>query len=254
MRRLFCTILSVAMLAPSVAESARVKGVVRRAKQPRTTETLGYTVTQVAAPAKRAEQEETDVVVFLRAKESKVLPKASEHLKMTIRGLQIVPEIAGCEVDAQVILVNEEAQPLSIVIGSDNLGVLKPNEERTYTCTAIKGNADSEQRLVRVKEWPHIRGTIHIGDLGIVAAPDARGAFDLNAVEGQYVLRVVGPLGVLEEKEVEVSRSDVDVGTIDLRPPDQRTEPPASLPPPVKPRPPPPPRPQPEEETEGGEE
>ena len=236
--------LTVAKLSPGVADAARVRGTIKRAKVQPSTETLGYTVTQVAAKAKALEQEEADVVIFLRAKESKPLPKAPE-LKMTMRGLSIVPAITGCEVDAQVILLNEESEPLTVMIGDENLGVLKPNEERTYTCSQIKGNAESELRPVRVKEWPHMRGILHIGDLGVVGAPDARGSFELNAVEGQYVLRVLGAMGALVEKEVEVAKSDVDVGTIDLRPPDQRIDPP-------KPKPPPPP-PSEDEEGEEGE-
>jgi hypothetical protein len=169
---------------------------------------------------------------------------------MRFRGLEIVPEISGCEVDAQVILVNEQSDPLTVSVGDENLGVLKPGEERTYTCTAIKGNAEFELRPVRVKEWPHMRATIHLGDLGVVAQPDARGSFELNAVEGQYVLRVVGVLGNVAEKEVEVAKSDVDVGTIDLRPPDQRVVEPKPEPTP-KPRP--PPRQPVDEEEEGDE-
>jgi hypothetical protein len=242
------------MLAPNVAEPARVKGNVRRAKPEPTSETIGYTVAQVAARAKSLDAEEADVVIFLRANKSGVLPKPTEHLKMTIRGLRIEPEVAGCEVDAQVLLVNEESTPVTVLIGEDNLGVLKPNEERTYTCTAIKGNAESELRTVRVKEWPHMRAAIHIGDLGVVASPDARGSFELNAVEGQYVLNVVGMNGPMAKKDVEIVKSDVDVGTIDLRPDSQKTE--AAPPPPAVPSRPKPKKPKPpvEEESEEGDE
>jgi hypothetical protein len=264
MRRLFCTTLALAMLVPAAAEPAKVKGTVRRARVQRSIDTLGYTVTQVAAPAKSLEQEDAEVVIFLRAKESKVLPKATEHLKMTFRGLEIIPEISGCEVDAQVVLLNQEPEPLTVMIGDDNFGVLKPNEERTYTCTAIKGNAESELRPVRVKEWPHIRGTIHVGDLGLTAQPDARGSFELNAVEGQYVLKVVAAMGGVAEKEVTVAKSDVDVGTIDLRSPEQRAldqraseprvpEPRGETPVAPKPRPPPPPPEEEPEDVEGDE-
>jgi hypothetical protein len=252
MRRLFCTILTAAMLAPSVAETARVRGSVRRAKPETTSETLGYTVAQVAGPSKSLDAAEADVVTFLRAKKSGVLPKPTQHLKMTIRSLRIEPEVSACEVDAQVILVNEESHPVTVMIGDESLGVLKPNEERTYTCTAIKGNAESELRTVRVKEWPHMRAAIHIGDLGLVAAPDQRGSFELNAVEGQYVLNVVGVNGPLLKKEVELAKTDVDVGTIDLRPDSQKSEPapPPAAPPPPKPKRPKPPVEEEEEPTE----
>jgi hypothetical protein len=249
MRRLFCTILTLALLVPTAAESARIRGTVRRARAVRTSETLGYTVTQVAASAKSVSERRADVVIFLRAKESKVIPKATEHPKVSIRGLRLVPEISACEVDGQILFLNEEEAPLTLMVGDDDLGALKPNEERTYTCTAIKGSAESELRAVRVKEWPHIRGAIHIGDLGVVATPDERGVFELNAPEGLYVLTIVGAMGALHERELEVKKSDIEVGAIDLRPEDQRNEPP----PPVRTKPRPPPALD-EEEEEGEDE
>jgi hypothetical protein len=244
MRRLFCITVAAVLLAPSAAESARVKGSVRRAHVEVSNETIGYTLTPVAGKSKSVEAQESDVVIFLRANKSGVLPKPTEHLKMSIRGLRLEPEVSGCEVDGQVTLVNEESTPLSVLIGDDNLGVLKPNEERTYACTGIKGNAESEMRDVRVKEWPHMRGAILIGDLGVVAAPDAKGSFELNAVEGTYVLSVFGMNGPVAKKDVEVSKSDVDVGALDLRPEAERAEaapppPAAAVAKPKRPKPPP---------------
>lgn len=241
MRRLFSTLLLAVLLAgPSVTRAARVKGTVVRKSVELQDETLGYTVTQIAAPSEAMDEREQPVALFLKVKTSLPLPPPEEHLEMRIQGLRLVPEIATCAVDAKVTLVNEDPAPVTFMVGDEEVAKLGPNERGAYGCKEITNGNSSELRPVRVKEWPHIRGAIFVGEVGVVGVPDERGSFVMNAPKGQYLLQVVSWERVLETRDVEVTKGDVDVGRIDLRPEDQRTEPPPPPPQRVRRRPPPP--------------
>lgn len=247
MRRLFSTFtLAVLVAGPMSARAARVKGTVVRRTVETQDETLGYTVTQVAAPAERMAEQKQSVALFLKVKTSLPLPPPEEHLEMRIRGLRITPDVSACAVDAKVTVVNDDPTPMTVMVGDEELGKLAPKESRAYDCSEITTGDSSEARVVRVREWPHVRGSIFVGEVGIVAMPDERGAFEIDAPKGQYLLQVVSRDQVLETRDVEVTRGDVDVGRIDLRPEDQQTEPPPPPPPPKRPvrRPRPPPSPE----------
>ncbi len=202
--------VAAALLAPETASAAPVRGRVKSAPRTQGSEQLGYTRTRVAAASERMTQMTQDVALFLKVEESLPIPKPEAHLMMEFKGLQLVPDVATCAVDATVVLKNSEAQDVTILIGKDEVR-LAAGATHEYECTV--GDA---QRRVRVKEWPHVRALVFVGEVGVSGAPVAQGNFRLAAPDGKYELLITSRDGVLTSRAVEVRGSTVNLGEIDL--------------------------------------
>lgn len=201
----------IALIAPLSASAAQVKGVVDAPPaQPASGRALGYTRTRVASAAASLAQKKADVAVVLMVKTSLPIPAAVEPYKVSISGLRLSPAVAACVVDGKVAFTNDERMPMTIVVERDVFATLQPGETKTYDCSA----PEPKLRTLRVKEWPHMRGTLHVGEIGVVAQPGANGAFVLSAPQGKYELLLLGESGALSRREVEVLNRDLDVGRV----------------------------------------
>ena len=201
-------------LGTTSAEAAAVKGSVTPPPKPvADAQMLGYTVTRVASPAETLEGAKKDVALFLRSKESLPIPPPKEHLEIAIRGMRLVPNVATCAVDAQVIFKNEEQEPVTVEVGKTKVGPIAPGETSVYECTA---GEPEDPRPVRIPNWRHVSGLVYVAQSGVAGRPNERGYFSLNAPQGTYELQFVTAEGVAMRKEIEIVRSDVDVGTADL--------------------------------------
>lgn len=207
----FC-VASTGASAP--AEAGPIRGTVTRAAVSVTHDSSGYVRTQVARPAAKIASLRADVSLFLKVKESLPIPTPTRHQSIRISGLRLVPDIATCAVDAQVTFHNDDAEPMTVEIGGKQLNVA-PGQSQAYECTAGEKGGD-EQREVRIKEWPHIRGSVFVGEVGVVAALDASGDFTMEAPKGQYELLIVNRNGVVVKRDIEVGPRVVDLGTIEL--------------------------------------
>lgn len=169
---------------------------------------MGYTRTRVAGPAKTAVAGE-DYALFLKVLESLPIPKPEESPRVEVRGLRLVPHVAACATDGQLVFVNTQAISVTLKLAGEEVA-LAPGDTYTYECTA-----GEPQRRVRVKEWPHIRGLVYVGEVGVAGRVDDRGAFTLVAPDGKYELLLMTRDGVVAKRPVEIAGSSVDVGTID---------------------------------------
>src|SRR5688572_17079886 len=133
---------------------------------------LGYTRTRVAQRAKDA-AERADVAVIMMAKESGVIPPASEPYKVLLSGLAMKPAVSACVIDGKIAFTNSEKGPVTIEIGDRAIGAVAPGQTLTYECKS----SDLGTRRVRVKEWPHVRGSLFVGEIGVVSPVNANGAF-----------------------------------------------------------------------------
>jgi hypothetical protein len=196
-----------ALLPSASAGAAQVRGVFDVPSVQAPVRTLGYAKTKVTGPAKGAGAHRQDVAVFLRVKESLPLP-ASEPFKVSVTGLRLVPAVAACVVDGKVTFKNEDKAPISVSVDQRPLGEIKPGESKTFDCAS----SDPSLRRIYVKEWPHIRGSLFIGEVGVVGELSANGGFALQAPQGKYELEVISGDGVLAKRDVEIAKGDVDVG------------------------------------------
>jgi hypothetical protein len=208
--RVVLAVLLSATLAPSVARAAQVKGTIDAPFVSMPERTLGYTRTRVALPARGAATRRSDVAVFLRVKESLPIPQAPEPFRVRIIGLRFSPTVGACVVDGKVSFTNEDRTKVTVLIDQKPFGTLDPGESKTYECVS----ADAGFRRVTIKEWPHIRGSIFVGDVGIVAEPGTFGAFSMTAPQGKYELEILGDDSILSKSDVDVGNRDVDVGRI----------------------------------------
>lgn len=205
---LACAAVSV----PPIAQAAAVKGTID--PPPATaapSKTLGYTRTLVAQRAAGASKR-SDVAVFLAAKESGVTPAQTQPFEVAIANLEFEPTIAVCVIDGKVAFKNEDRAPVTVIVEDKEIGTLAPGESVTYDCKT----ADPQLRKMRVKEWPHIRGSLFTGEIGIVSALGANGSFSMSVPPGKYELNVVGDTGPILKKAVEVQKSDVELGRVGL--------------------------------------
>lgn len=200
----------MAPLKSPPATAAPVRGKIQAQRPEATTERLGYTRTQVAAPSERAAGQIADTALFLKVEESLPIPQPTEVNAIEVAGLRLVPNVATCAVDSAVRFVNSQKTEVTLKIGDDEIP-LAPGASHDHECTA--GNP---QRTIRVKEWPHIRGLLYVGEVGVAGRPDARGSFNLIAPDGKYELLFIGRDGVLASRPVRIKGGSVDVGTVAL--------------------------------------
>lgn len=203
-------VAALLLVGAGSAGAAPIRGRLEAPPHEERAEQLGFTRTRVAGPSKRLEGLVKDTALFLKVEESLPIPKPEEATKIVVRGLRLVPDVAACAVDATVEIENAEQEPVTVLVGGLELRI-DPGATRAYECTV----GDS-QRSVRVAEWPHVRGTVFVGEVGVAAAPDERGNFVMSAPNGKYELLVVGRDGVLTSRPVEVDGASVSIGTIDL--------------------------------------
>lgn len=201
--------LSCAVWSAEDARAAQVRGTVDTpvASSPRSA--YGYTRAQVASRSVKAGAERADTAVFLAAKESGVIPAPSEPYRVSISGLTLVPKVAACVIDGKVAFTNEDRTPVTLVIEQQDVTTIAPGQSYVYDC-----RPGTPSRAVKIKEWPHIRGSLFVGEVGIVAPVNANGGFALAAPTGKYELQLIGESGPLVTKPVEVKAADVDVGKL----------------------------------------
>lgn len=198
------------LVAAGSATAAPVRGSVQDAPAKVQPELLGFTRTRVAGPSTQLAEAPRFTAIFLQVEESLPIPKPEVPTQMSIQGLRLVPDIATCAVDSKVDIVNDDATAVTVLVGDLELK-LEPGERRSYECTV-----GDPQRAVRIKEWPHVRGTVYVGEVGVAASIDERGNFALAAPDGKYALLVINRDGVVERRAVEVKGAAVNVGRIDL--------------------------------------
>ncbi len=157
--------------------------------------------------------------MFLAAKESGVIPVPSEPYKVTIAGLELIPKVAACVIDGKVSFTNEDRAPVTVLLDDHAATTLAPGQTFVYDCRP----GSSALRKLRVKEWPHIRGVLFVGEVGVVGQVNAGGGFALAAPTGKYELQVIGDRGALTTKPVEIKAGDVDVGKLTITPVNERT-------------------------------
>lgn len=208
-------VVVVASLIPSAVWAAQVRGAVTAPPQAARARAapLGYTRTQVAAPAKALSEGKRAVALFLRSKESLPIPDPTTHLEIAIHGMRLTPEVAACAVDAKVVFTNREREPVTVVIDGAELGPIPPGESRDYLCTP---GGQEDLRRVRIVGRRFSSGSIYVGQIGVAGRPNESGYFSLNAPQGTYELQFVTEAGIVGRRPVEIARSDVSVGVQDL--------------------------------------
>ncbi len=212
-RQLATTMIALwyVLAAPDPAVAGEVRGTLKLPDASAARRTLGYTRTLTTAPAESTKNRRTQVALFLSVKES--LPiRQSQTLAMRLSGLRFLPAVAACAVDGKVKLSNEDNLPVTVKVGDKVVARLDSGETTDYECVA--GGPKENFRALRVVEWPHIRGTVFVGEVGVAALPKPDGSFSLKAPKGLYELRVVGEHGLLLQKDVKVDSGGVDIGTL----------------------------------------
>lgn len=207
---LFLLSCATTALPSAGAVAAQVRGVVDIPVIQAPSRTLGYTRTRVAAPGRAAYGRKAPTALFLMVRESLPIPPPSEAFRVAISGLRIEPAVAACVVDGKLNFTNEDPAPVTILIDRTELARLAPGESKIYECNT----ADPSLRRIRVKEWPHIRGSLFVGEVGIITQPNASGAFAITAPQGKYDLKVIGEDGVAAKQDVTIGKTDVDLGHI----------------------------------------
>ena len=208
---LHLALAAAALLCPAAARSAPVRGRVAAPPRPVHSEVLGYTKTRVGGPSPLLKTQVSDTALFLKVQTSLPIPKPEQHPRVEIRGLQLVPSVAACAVDGKVTFVNLQPEVITLRLAGRADVRLQPEGTFDYECTA-----GEPARRARVAEWPHMRGLVYVGEVGVAGAPDPTGSFVLSAPDGQYELLVLNRDGVVTSKPVEVKGASVDVGAIEL--------------------------------------
>jgi hypothetical protein len=201
------------MLAPSGAIAANVRGSVETALAKRTVVTIGYTRTKVVSPGKIAGRK-ADAAVFLRVNNSLPLPPSTNIPIVRLSGMRISPQIATCAVDGKINFMNDDRAALTVKIGGVDLGTLQPGDTKEYECTV--GKQGEDLRPVTIVEWPYAGATIFVGEVGVAGQLNEKGVFVLPGSPGKYELQVIAQTGVVLRKDVELGKTDVDVGLLDL--------------------------------------
>lgn len=194
-------------------EAAKVRGSFDNLEVSVAGKPLGLTRTRVAAPSEDAVRLRRNVALFLAVKngESLPIPSPKKHQIITIDGLRFSPNIASCASDAQVSFVNADREPVSVLIDDSELGVIAPGAQKTYVCSPGKAT-----RTVRIREWPHMRALVYVGEVGVAGLPSDRGRFSIDAPRGSYELQVIDRDGLIINREVKVDGRDVDLGKLDV--------------------------------------
>ncbi|MBX2813073.1 MAG: hypothetical protein KTR25_14760 [Myxococcales bacterium] len=183
-------------------------------------EKLGYIRARITSGTKEVLRSSPPVAVFMAVKESLPLETINPS-EVTLDGLTLEPAVAACAVDGSIVLRNRDRSPATfVVINKESTVVfemqISPGDKAVYECTA--GADGAESRQIRVTEWPLVRGTIYVGEVGTPGVVSKEGRFSLLAPNGTYVLRVIGQTGILHTVDVEVDDQPVNVGVIKLSP------------------------------------
>ncbi len=212
------TIMFAVAVLPRSAESVplRAKVVPPPVTAPDTKQ-LGYMRSLVTRPAV-AEAEPQALAFFVKAVESPPLPEPEAPEVFTWVGLRLVPGAATCAVDGSIRFENKGEGAVTFLVGDAEVGPVAPGETADWTCTA-----GDEARSVRVKEWRHAGGFVHVGDVGLPLQLNERGALRVDLPAGKYEFTIVSKTGVLQRKAFEIATQTVDLGTIDLANPDDGT-------------------------------
>jgi hypothetical protein len=199
-----------AALSPAEASAAQVRGSVQLPARALEAQVVGYTRTRLVAPSRAVAR--PAAALFLKVKDSLPLPAVTQHPTVRLYGLTLSPEVVSCAVDGKVVFQNDEPMPMTVRVGQDEVGTIAPGEARTYECTA--GSKAEDQRPVRVVGWRHMRGVVHVGEVGVAALAGPEGDFALSAPVGRYELQIITIDGVTQRAEVEVKGGDVDLGRV----------------------------------------
>lgn len=210
-KRDFLLLLFAVLATGDPAWAAEVRGRVERGVRGERYEQLGYVRTRITQPREDLERDES-VALFLKVVESPPLEVPDEPQILAIRGTELIPSVASCAVDGQVVFANEDAWPVEVQVNGARLAIIPPGEERTYPCSA--GVA---VRNVRLPAWRHARGLIYVGEVGVAAPIDARGRFLIRAPRGTYELVVITADGVRVTQPLVLEAFFVNVGSIAVR-------------------------------------
>lgn len=198
------------LMAPN-AQATQVSG--RLAPVPADTALglLGYSRTRVAMPSAEARARRADLAVFLKVRDSLPLPESTARWTVEITGSRLVPEVVSCAVDEVVEFTNRERRRVSLSINGVAVAVLDPGASAPYSCR------DGGRAVIKLAEMPFAEGVLYVGEsVGIAGRPDANGRFNLDAPKGTYELRVLGSWGVMATREVNIDRTDIDLGLVDI--------------------------------------
>jgi hypothetical protein len=199
-----------AALPSAEASAAQVRGSVQLPARALEAQVVGYTRTRLVAPSRAVVR--PAVALFLKVKDSLPLPAVTQHPTVRLYGLTLSPEVVSCAVDGKVTFQNDEPMPVTVRVGQDSLETIAPGEARTYECTA--GSKAEDHRPVRVVGWRHMRGVVHVGEVGVAGLTGPEGDFALSAPVGRYELQVITSDGVAQRVDVEVRGADVDLGRL----------------------------------------
>lgn len=190
------------------AEAVEVRGTVNAPPMKLLPSGLGYTRTPVAQASSDLRQTKVATAVFLKVRESLPLPAPTAKWPLKIAGLRLDPSVVACAVDETIEITNHDRTPVTVQMGQETLQPVGPGGTLTYLCQ------QAGTHNIRVQEWPHIRGTLFIGEVGVTGSPGPDGRFALNAPQGTYDLVVVSSDGLLAQLPVTVAKADVDLGSI----------------------------------------
>jgi len=208
LQRLALGPIAASLLYAAPVHGAEVRGIISLPPEI-ALPTLGYTHTRVAAPSAAYRAARGEAAVFLRVKESLPLPPPSTKWPVKVSGLRIEPGVMACAVDESLEITNAEKTPVTLSIGGESLAPIAPGATLTYLCQ------QAGPQKVRVTEWPHVRGLVYVGEVGVSGVLKDDGKFSISAPDGQFTLGVVGVDGVLVEMPVVIAGKDVDVGKIE---------------------------------------
>ncbi len=210
--------LFVAAATGAVAQAQPVTGRVVLETPAPPPPTKGYTRMRVARPSAVARPASRDHSVFLEVVESLPLD-APPPAVVALSGLRLEPSVVSCAVDGIIRFENHDREPATFVVADQSIGAVSPGGAVEYECVAGSG---VEMRSVRVREWPRVRGSVFVGEVGAPGTLDERGGFRIVAAKGTYRLQIVGRSGVVGSVPVKVDGRAVDLGTINPR--EERTE------------------------------
>ncbi|MEQ8275004.1 MAG: hypothetical protein RMA76_21055 [Deltaproteobacteria bacterium] len=214
LRASLLTTLSSFVITSGAVEAAQVRGSVQAPPKPvEVGKEGGYARTQVSAPAKSLEEQKQDVTLFLYSKESLPIPAPEAHQTVTIRGRRFTPDVAACAVDAEIVFDNQERDAVTVVVNATKIGPIQPGEKASYTCAA---GEPEDPRVVRVEGIRFMSGLVYVGQIGVAARPNEAGYFSISAPQGTYELQYLTKAGIVMRKPVEIERSDVNVGAVNL--------------------------------------
>lgn len=207
----FCAVTLLLAQLPATASAFWVRGAVVAPPVPPGSPVVSLVRLRVVAPSPLEAGRKQDVAVFLKVKTSLPLSAPKDRPSISLDGLRLWPDIAACAVDGKVDFTNPSKAPITVSVGATDLGAIGPGETKTYECTV--GSGGDEIRPVRVAEWPHLRATVFVGEVGVPGIINDKGAFQLEAPQGSYELLLVTQDGVRMRQPVEVAK-DVDAGTL----------------------------------------